>query len=107
MRCHGDSLGCIGGALSAPVWRTLCVSGIHLPLALIGLRALGDAPVRDIFSYRSPSFKALGLSADILDDSTLIRLMLSEPRLIRRPIIKTSERLIIGPNQATLTAAFL
>ena len=80
----------------------------HDPFTETELRnLLGDAPVLDIFSYRSPSFKALGLSADILDDSTLIRLMLSEPRLIRRPIIKTSERLIIGPNQAALTAAFL
>ena len=68
---------------------------------------LGDTHVSDPFSYRSPSFKALDLSADTLDDSILIRLMLSEPRFIRRPIIKISERLIISPNQAALAAAFL
>ena len=59
-----------------------------------------------VFSWNSPSFKALGLSADGLDDQDLLQLMLTEPRLIRRPLVKIGERLIIGGAQKALDEAF-
>ena len=36
----------------------------------------------------------------------MVRLMLDEPRLIRRPLIKTGDRLVIGSRQADLEEAF-
>ena len=50
----------------------------------------------DLFSWRSPSFKAMGLDADSLGDDDLVRLMLQEPRLIRRPLVQIGDVLVIG-----------
>jgi arsenate reductase-like glutaredoxin family protein len=61
----------------------------------------------DVFSWNSPRFKALGLSTDGLNDEALLQLMLKEPRLIRRPLVKVGERLlIIGGSQQALDQAF-
>ena len=57
---------------------------------------IGDRPVADVFSWKSPSFKKLGLDRDSLGDEDLLRLMLDEPRLIRRPLIRVGEQLFIG-----------
>ena len=70
------------------------------------LRQLIDTSTpADIFSLRSPSFKALGLSLNDLDNETMLRLMLREPRLIRRPIVRIGDRLIIGADCTALEAA--
>ncbi len=66
---------------------------------------LGDRPIRDVFSFRSPSFKAMGLDPDGLTDDDLIGLMLQEPRLIRRPLVRLGGELIVGANEKSLTAA--
>jgi arsenate reductase-like glutaredoxin family protein len=50
----------------------------------------------DMFSYKSPSFKALGLDLAKLSDNDLINLMLKEPRLIRRPIVKIGKNVYFG-----------
>lgn len=60
----------------------------------------------DIFSWRSPSFKALGLEPGSLSDADLVRLMLQEPRLIRRPIVHIGDELIIGADSKKLEQAF-
>ncbi len=59
----------------------------------------------DIFSWRSPSFKALGLDPGSLSDADLVRLMLQEPRLIRRPIVEIGDELIIGADSKKLEQA--
>ncbi len=56
----------------------------------------------DIFAWRSPSFKALGLEAGSLSDDDLVRLMLQEPRLVRRPLIQIGDELIIGVDTRAL-----
>lgn len=66
---------------------------------------LGDRSIRDVFSFRSPSFKAMGLDPDGLTDDDLIGLMLQEPRLIRRPLVRLGGELIVGANEKSLTAA--
>ena len=66
---------------------------------------LGGRPIRDVFSFRSPSFKAMGLDPDGLTDDDLIGLMLQEPRLIRRPLVRLGSELIVGANEKSLTAA--
>ncbi len=59
----------------------------------------------DIFSWRSPSFKALGRDAGSLSDDELIRLMLQEPRLIRRPMVRIGDELVVGANPKSLESA--
>ncbi|MFC1910908.1 arsenate reductase family protein [Chloroflexota bacterium] len=45
-------------------------------------------PASEMFNFRSPSFKELGLERDKLNDSDLIKLILKEPRLVRRPVVR-------------------
>jgi arsenate reductase-like glutaredoxin family protein len=48
---------------------------------------LRGKPAIEMFNFRSPSFKALGLQRDKLGDNHLIDLMLEGPRLVRRPVV--------------------
>ncbi len=67
---------------------------------------LGDTPPADVFSWRSPSARKLGLDRDTVAADELIRLMLDEPRLIRRPLIQVEGRLIVGTDEKTMAEAF-
>lgn len=55
-------------------------------------------PPSEVFSWRSPSFKAMGLEQEILSPEDLVR-------LIRRPIVRVGDRLVIGANQKSIEAA--
>lgn len=57
---------------------------------------LQDKPASDMFSFKSPSFKALGLDPARLNDKDLMNLMLKEPRLIRRPVVKIGRHVYYG-----------
>jgi arsenate reductase-like glutaredoxin family protein len=52
--------------------------------------------VSDLFATRSPTFKALGLAGQELDDEARLRLMEEHPQLIRRPLVTVGDELIIG-----------
>lgn len=56
----------------------------------------------EMFSFRSPSFKGLGLNREKLSDDDLIRLMLEEPRLIRRPVVKIGKKVYFGADTKML-----
>src|SRR3990170_1078574 len=59
-------------------------------------RLIGSRPVAEVFSWKSPSLKAMGLEGQELSDDEMIRLMLQEPRLIRRPLIDIDGELLVG-----------
>ena len=63
---------------------------------------LEDKPASDMFNFKSPSFKRLGLERDKLDDEDLIGLMLKEPRLIRRPVVSIGSDVYFSANQSVL-----
>ena len=63
----------------------------------------GLASVTEMFSWRSPVIKKLGIDPWAIDNEELIDLMLKEPRLIRRPLIRTGTKLIIGANPKELS----
>ena len=65
----------------------------------------GLAPLAELFAWRSPSLKQLGLAGQELAEGELRRLILEEPRLLRRPITRLGNRLIIGANLKSLEAA--
>ena len=57
-------------------------------------RLFGDRPVREFFSWVSPSFRKLGVPRDALDDEQLVAMMLEQPRLVRRPLIVVDGELL-------------
>ena len=67
---------------------------------------LGDTPPTDIFSWRSPSARTLKLDREDVSPDELIRLMVEQPRLIRRPLIHTGDRLFVGTDKAAMAEAF-
>lgn len=50
----------------------------------------------EMFSFKSPSFKSLGVKQDKLTENDLIDYMLKEPRLIRRPVVKIAKSVYFG-----------
>ncbi len=63
---------------------------------------LQGQPASVMFSYRSPAFKALGLDQTKLTDNDLVELMLKEPRLIRRPVVKIGKNVYFGADGKVL-----
>lgn len=61
---------------------------------------IGARPVADYFSWRSPSFRKLGVKRDELSEERMLELMASEPRLIRRPLVLTEDgELVVGTDK--------
>lgn len=70
------------------------------------IRELGAlAGIGEIFARRSPSLKRLGLAGQELGDDEMVRLMLQEPRLVRRPLMRIGDRLLVGGAAAAVDAA--
>ena len=65
----------------------------------------GDRPISDIFASRSPSAKKLGVNVAELPEDEMVRLMLEEPRLIRRPLTKIGDKLVVGSREKDLEEA--
>ena len=65
----------------------------------------GEPGVSAMFASRSPSLKKLGLTAAELSDDRKFSLMLEEPRLVRRPLVRLGDRLLIGASVKAITAA--
>ena len=56
----------------------------------------------DMFNFRSPSFKQLGMERDKLSDKELIDLMLKEPRLVRRPVVRIDGKVYFSADKSVL-----
>lgn len=67
---------------------------------------LGDTNPAEVFSWRSPSARKLGLDKETVSADELISLMIEEPRLIRRPLIQVEGRLIVGTDKKAMAEAF-
>ena len=77
------------------------------PLTEAELGELTDMrAIRDLFSFKSPSFRKLGLDPDTLTDEQMKALIMGDPRLIRRPLVVTGDQIIVGNDQAALKEAF-
>ena len=72
----------------------------------LGIRELAAmAGPEDISARRSPSLKKLSLADKELSDDEMVKLMLQEPKLIRRPLIKVGDKLMVGGGTAAVEAA--
>ena len=58
-----------------------------------------------MFASRSPSLKKLGLADKELSDPEMVSLMLQEPRLVRRPLVRMDGKLLVGANLKAVEAA--
>lgn len=67
------------------------------------IELLKGKPASEMFSFKSPSFKALGLDRSRLKDSDLIDLMLKEPRLVRRPVVRIGKHVYFGADIKVLS----
>ena len=47
----------------------------------------------------------MGLAGQELPDAEMLKLMLQEPRLIRRPLVKVGDKMLIGANLKVLAEA--
>ncbi len=66
------------------------------------LELLGEKPAEEMFNFRSPSFRKLGLSRDNLGKEDLIALMLKEPRLVRRPVVRIAQKVYFGADRSAM-----
>ena len=64
-----------------------------------------DVGMVQIFARRSPSLKKMGLADQDLSDEQMVSLMLQEPRLVRRPLVRMGGRLLVGANIKAVEAA--
>ena len=63
------------------------------------------AGTENIFARRSPSLKKMGLADKELSDDEMVGLMLQEPKLVRRPLLKVGGKLMVGGGNAAVQAA--
>ena len=63
---------------------------------------LQGKPASEMFNFRSPSFKKLGLERDKLNDNELVGLMLKEPRLVRRPVVRINGKVYFSADKSVL-----
>jgi arsenate reductase-like glutaredoxin family protein len=56
----------------------------------------------DMFNFKSPSFKKTGLDSSKLSDEELVNLMLNEPRLIKRPVVRIGKKVYFSANDRVL-----
>lgn len=54
------------------------------------------ATAEELFSWRSPAAREVAPLRGSLSDDRLIELMAGEPRLIRRPLIRSGDQIIVG-----------
>ncbi len=67
---------------------------------------LQGRPASEMFNFRSPSFKKIGVDRNKLGEDDLITLMLQEPRLIRRPLVRIGDKVYIGADRKVLAELF-
>ena len=63
---------------------------------------LQGRPASEMFNYRSPSVKSMGLEPAELSNDRLIDLMLQEPRLVRRPVVRIGDKVHFGADRKVL-----
>ena len=58
--------------------------------------------IDQIFARRSPSLKKMGLAGQELSEDEMVRLMLQEPKLVRRPMTRVGNQLFVGAGAVVL-----
>lgn len=61
--------------------------------------------ISQLFAWRSPSLKQKGLAGRELSEAEMVALMVQEPRLVRRPLVRIGGCLLVGANLKAVEAA--
>ncbi|WP_404450469.1 Spx/MgsR family RNA polymerase-binding regulatory protein [Sutcliffiella horikoshii] len=69
---------------------------------MMKILSLTTEGIDEILATRSQTFKDLGIDVNELSLSQLIELIIEEPKLLRRPIITSGKKLIVGYNESSL-----
>ena len=69
------------------------------------LELTGIAGVEQIFARRSPSLKQMGFAGQELSEAEMVNLMLQEPKLVRRPLIRVGDQVFVGGAASALDSA--
>lgn len=69
---------------------------------LTSVLAAANLNPSDVFSTRSRVYRERGLDQQHLTDDDMIDLMVEEPTLIRRPLIVSGDRYVVGHNPPKL-----
>jgi nitrogenase-associated protein len=64
----------------------------------------GNLPVNQWFNYSAPRIKSGDINPEFLDENTALELMLTDPLLIRRPLIQVGNVLTVGFNLEQINA---
>lgn len=64
----------------------------------------GDRPVADWFNRTAPAVKSGVVVPETLDEPTALRLMIADPLLIRRPLLRVGDRHEVGFSLSTIEA---
>ena len=67
---------------------------------------IGERDPSEFFSWNSPSFRKMGFKREDLTGEQLIEMMLEEPRLVRRPLLRVGHDLIVGTDKTAMSEAF-
>ncbi|BCB04802.1 Spx/MgsR family RNA polymerase-binding regulatory protein [Bacillus sp. KH172YL63] len=65
---------------------------------LMGLLSLTTDGLDEILATRSQTFKDLGKDVNELPLSEVIKLIIDEPKLLRRPLLTDGKKLVVGYN---------
>ena len=77
------------------------------PFTEVEIRDLiGERDPADFFSWNSPSFKKMALKREDLTGDRLIEMMVEEPRLVRRPLVRLADELIVGTDKKAMSRVF-
>ena len=63
---------------------------------------LQGKPASEMFNFRSPRVKQLGLERYKLGEKELIDLMSKEPRFVRRPVVRINSKVYFGADKSVL-----
>ena len=73
------------------------------PLSEAEIREMAAlAGIDQIFARRSPSLKKMGLANQDLSEDEMVNLMLQEPKLVRRPLIRVGDQVFAGGSGSVL-----
>jgi arsenate reductase-like glutaredoxin family protein len=76
------------------------------PLSEAEIQGLAaEAGLSQLFDHNSPSLKRMGLEGQELSDAEKVDLMVKNPPIIRRPLVRIGGRLLVGANIDALDAA--
>ena len=64
-----------------------------------------EVGISQLFAWRSPSLKQKGMAGRELSEEEMVALMLQEPRLVRRPLVRIGGRLLVGTSLKAIEAA--